>query len=308
MQLKTEPVYAAIDLGTNTCLLLIASLYQNNLTKIFEAQEIPRIGKELYKTGNISPESFETISKIFKRYILISKEFEANKILAFGTSAVREAKNNSEFITYIEKETGIKIRIITGEEEARYSFEGAVFDMYTGSNYEVIDIGGGSTELSFIENKKLCSISLNIGAVRLWENFFKENFSNENILKAQSFVREALSKSNFSKPENRDLIGVAGTVTTLSAIKNRLYKFSEDKIHKDVLKIEDIENIFQKLIGMSNAERLKLGPFMEGRSDIIIGGTLILIEVMKFYEFQSVIVSTKGLRYGLIINFADFIY
>jgi len=104
------------------------------------------------------------------------------------------------------------------------------------------------------------------------------------------------------------LVGVAGTVTTLSAIKNNLTKFDEVLIHKDELTLEEVKKILQKLVSMTNEERLNLGEFMKGRSDIIICGTLILVEIMSHFNCNSIIVSTKGLRYGLMLNSADFIY
>lgn len=308
MQPNPEKIYSIIDLGTNTCLLLIASLFQNKLTKLYEAQEIPRLGKDLYKTGSIASECFEKVSEIFKKYISISEEYNAERILAFGTSALREAKNNFEFIEFIEKKTGIKIKVIPGEEEAHYGFAGTIFDLNDTAQYAVLDIGGGSTELSFIENKKLKSISLKIGSVRLFEKFFKENFNNDAIFKAQLFVKEMLSELQFNDIKNKQLVGVAGTLTTLSAIKNRLKDFSEKTIHKTNLTLEEVKNIFQSLIKMTDNERLSLGNFMKGRSDVIICGSLILSEIMGHFNYDSIIVSTKGLRYGLLLNSADFIY
>jgi len=173
MPSKFENICSIIDLGTNTCLFLIANLNQNKLTKLFEAQETPRLGKDLYTTGNISSPSFETISKIFQKYISISKDYKAERILAFGTSALREAINRFDFLDFIEKDTGIRIKVISGEEEAKYSFEGAIFDIENPIDHVVLDIGGGSTEISFIDNRRLNSKSFEIGSVRLFENFLK---------------------------------------------------------------------------------------------------------------------------------------
>jgi len=221
---------------------------------------------------------------------------------------LREAQNSFEFIEFIEKETVIRIKVISGEEEAKYSFEGAVFDLNESVQYAVLDIGGGSTELSSIENKKLNSISLKMGSVRLFEKFFNESFSQQNILNAQNYVKDNLHKVLYSNIGNRKLVGVAGTVTTLSAIKNDLTKFDEVLIHKDGLTVEEVKIILQRLVSMTNEERLNLGEFMKGRSDIIICGALILTEVMSHFNYNSIIVSTKGLRYGLLLNCADFIY
>ena len=301
MQSRDKNIYSVIDIGTNTCLLLTANLSNNKLTKLYEAQEIPRLGKDLYKTGMISQESFQKVSEIFNRYISVSKEYGSEKIFAFGTSAMRDAKNSTEFIDFIEKSTGIRIRIINGKEEAKYSYEGAVFDLDKNKSYAVLDIGGGSTEICYRERNEISSVSFDIGAVRLFEH----NQDLKNLENTKISIRSKINSENVDIGE-RKLVGVAGTITTLSAIKNGLEDFNENIIHKDILRISDINDIFNKLTSMTAKERLDLGSYMAGRSDVIIPGTLILMELMKFLKAEEIIVSAKGLRYGLFLNISDF--
>ena len=301
MQSRDKNIYSVIDIGTNTCLLLTANLSNNKLTKLYEAQEIPRLGKDLYKTGMISQESFQKVSEIFNRYISVSKEYGSEKIFAFGTSAMRDAKNSTEFIDFIEKSTGIRIRIINGKEEAKYSYEGAVFDLDKNKSYAVLDIGGGSTEICYRERNEISSVSFDIGAVRLFEH----NQDLKNLENTKISIRSKINSENVDIGE-RKLVGVAGTITTLSAIKNGLEDFNENIIHKDILRISDINDIFNKLTSMTAQERLDLGSFMTGRSDVIIPGTLILMEIMKLLKAEEIIVSAKGLRYGLFLNISDF--
>lgn len=301
MQSRDKNIYSVIDLGTNTCLLLTANLSNNILTKLYEAQEIPRLGKDLYKTGMISHESFQKVSEIFNRYVSVSKEYCSEKIFAFGTSALRDAKNSTEFIDFIEKSMGIRIRIITGKEEAKYSYEGAVFDLEKNKSYAVLDIGGGSTEICYRERNEISSVSFDIGAVRLFEH----NQDLKNLESTKISIRRKINSEDVNIGE-RKLVGVAGTITTLSAIKNGLEDFSENIIHKDILRISDINDIFNKLTSMTAQERLDLGSYMAGRSDVIISGTLILMELMKFLKAEEIIVSAKGLRYGLFLNISDF--
>ena len=305
MQSRDKNIYSVIDIGTNTCLLLTANLHDNILTKLYEAQEIPRLGKDLYKTGMISRESFHKVSEIFNRYITVSNEYGSEKTYAFGTSAMRDAKNSSEFIDFIEKSTGIKIRIITGNEEAKYSYEGAVFDLDKNKSYAVLDIGGGSTEICYKERDEISSVSFDIGAVRLFEQSLKKDINVQNLENILISIRRKINSEVVNIGE-RSLVGVAGTITTLSAIRNRLKDFDENIIHKDILKISDVNEIFKKLISMSARERLELGSYMTGRSDVIISGTLILLEIMKFLNAEEITVSAKGLRYGLFLNISDF--
>lgn len=306
MQSKFKVVNSVIDLGTNTCLLLVASAENNQISTLYEAQEIPRIGKDLYETGRISDECFGKVSEIFKKYISVSEKYNAKKIYAFGTSALRDAANGKEFIGFIKDRTGIEIKIISGTEEAKYSFEGALFDLGKPDEYAVIDIGGGSTELSFLSKGKIDSFSMDIGSVRLYELFLKEEISSESLSNTGKFIRDNLNKAEFRIPDNKNLAGVAGTITTLSAIKNNLKDFEFNVIHKDIMTKEEIENLFSKLIHMTKDERLNIGSYMKGRSDIIITGALILLEIMNRYKFDSLIVSAKGLRYGLMLNLEEF--
>ena len=305
MQSKDKNIYSVIDIGTNTCLLLTAKLQDKTLTEIYESQEIPRLGKDLYRTGMIPPESFQNVLKIFNKYKTVSKEHGSEKIFAFGTSAMRDAANSNEFIDFIENGTGIRIRIINGEEEAKYSFEGAVFDLDTRKEYAVLDIGGGSTEICYKDKGNIYSMSFDIGAVRLFEDILKKEINSDILENLKISIRNKLNTADL-KTGKRDLVGVAGTITTLSAIKNGLKKFDEQVIHKDILHITEINDIFKKMITMSAEERADLGEFMIGRSDIIIPGILILTETMKYLNAEQITVSSKGLRYGLFLNISDF--
>ena len=305
MQSKDKNIYSVIDIGTNTCLLLTAKLQDKTLTEIYESQEIPRLGKDLYRTGMIPPESFQNVLKIFNKYKTVSKEHGSEKIFAFGTSAMRDAENSNEFIDFIENGTGIRIRIINGEEEAKYSFEGAVFDLDTRKEYAVLDIGGGSTEICYKDKGNIYSMSFDIGAVRLFEDILKKEINSDILESLKISIRNKLNTADL-KTGKRDLVGVAGTITTLSAIKNGLKKFDEQVIHKDILHITEINDIFKKMITMSAEERADLGEFMIGRSDIIIPGILILTETMKYLNAEQITVSSKGLRYGLFLNISDF--
>lgn len=305
MPSESENVYSVIDLGTNTCLLLIASLAGDKISKIFEAQEIPRIGQNVFRTGKIDDEKFSAAVKIFREFVSISKKFGTGKIFAFGTSALRTASNSKEFIDCIHRETGVQIRIISGNDEAYYGYKGAVFDMPE-SRYCVLDIGGGSTEFSCMINSDFINTSFEIGSVRLHENFLNGNDIQSGIIRAEEFINNKLKSFSFYNDSGYELAGVAGTMTTLSAIKNKLVRFDENVIHKDKISIGEIGTILDNLSVMNEDKITALGEYMKGRSDIILSGALILKTVMEHFNFSSVTVSTKGLRYGLLLNIADF--
>ena len=306
MQLRNEGTYSVIDLGTNTCLLLIAQLENKKLTSLYEAQETPRIGRGIYDSGQISSESFDKALTIFKNYKHISEEYSVKCIYAFGTSALRDAVNSEEFIGFIESRTGIRIKVISGEQEAEYAFCGAVFDLPE-NNYAVIDIGGGSTELTFRIDEVLISKSIDIGSVRLTEKFFRIGYSQDAVRNAKEYISKSVEKL-IPASGKRKLVGVAGTITTLSAIKNGMKEFEFSRIHGDVISLEDISEISERLMKMNEAGRLSIGNFMKGRSDIITAGSLILKMLMERLGAGEIIVSAKGLRYGLMLNLDDFSY
>ncbi|MBV6477404.1 MAG: Exopolyphosphatase 2 [Ignavibacteria bacterium] len=306
MQSKCENVKSVIDLGTNTCLLLVASVNNKSLNVLLEAQKIPRIGKNLYRSGLISSESFNEAADIFREYISMSNALNASEIHAFGTSALRDAFNGKDFIEFIKTNTGIEIKIISGIKEAQYAFEGALFDIGNPDDYSVLDIGGGSSELSFMCEEKITSFSFLLGSVRLKEMFFEHDNSRANFDQAAEYIGKILRDTDFKITENKKLAGVAGTITTLSAIKNKLTNFDAKIIHKDIIAFDEVIQLFDLLARMTIEERMNLGSYMKGRGDIILPGVLILREIMKYYNYKDITVSVKGLRYGLMLNLTDF--
>lgn len=304
MRSRDNGVFAVIDLGTNTCLLLVASLVNGKLTTLFEAQETPRIGKGIYDTHKISNEGFEKAREIFEKYKRFSNEYNVKEIYAFGTSALRDADNSDEFVDYIKSKTGINIKVISGNEEAECAYLGAVYDLPE-DDYAVIDIGGGSTEISCHESGLLINESVNIGSVRLTEMFFQNGYSGEAILRALEFIIEHLDRLPLSA-KGKSLVGVAGTLTTLSAIRLELKEFDIGKVHGDLVTLSEVSEITERLIGMNEQERLSIGSYMKGRSDIIVSGALILRELMKKLESGSVKISARGLRYGLMLKLDAF--
>ncbi len=304
MRSRNDVTYSIIDLGTNTCLLLIATLENEKLTALFEAQEIPRIGKGIYETSRISRESFDKALAIFENYKQISDDHNVRGIYAFGTSALRDAVNSKEFIEFISSKTGIRIKVITGKQEAECAFSGAVFDLPE-DDYAVIDIGGGSTEISFRSDDTLINETMNIGSVRLTEMYFRNGYGQNAVSQAEELIGKSIVKLSLS-PGKRKLVGVAGTITTLSAVKNGMKEFEFGRIHGDVISLEDVSDISNRLMNMNEAERLAIGDFMRGRSDIIVSGSLILKMLMERLGAGEIRVSAKGLRYGLMLNLDDF--
>lgn len=225
-------IRSTIDIGTNTILLLIAEYKDGSVHPIVNIQRVPRLGKGVDANRNIMPESIAKAVEILSEYKELSEKHGSTGITATATSFIRDSANKSEFIDTIFSKTGIKIReILSGDDEARNTFIGGVFDkVHTAHDrLTTIDIGGGSTEVTtgIINDLSLKDISvtgksLNIGSVRLNEKFLKEHPpAPARLVEAERFINEHLEYLDFNI-SGTSLIGVAGTVTTLGAIKFEL--------------------------------------------------------------------------------------
>jgi len=295
---------ATIDIGTNTVLLLIAEVEEGNIKTLSYEQRTPRIGKHIDSEGVIGKPAFARVIDVFSEYNKIIKKHKLDKVVAFGTSVLREATNKNEFVNFIKKETGIDIEILEGKDEAYWTYRGAISGITSDKKMVVIDIGGGSTEISEGTLKEVtCTNSLNVGAVRISERYFRNNPPGPaEIQLASDFVNNAISKLTNCNYSDATLIGVAGTPTTLASIDQGILQFDVERISGYKLSFENINNIFQKLCKMRSEEIRALSDATEGRADIITAGTLILTEFMKFSNFTELTVSERGVRYGIAIR------
>ena len=300
MQSKSSRI-AVIDIGTNTCLLLIAELVDGRFVKIYDGIEMPRLGHGVDKNKLVSRDSMDRVGKVLKAYVKRANKSSVDRIFSFGTSVLRDAKNSKEVIEYFRSKTDLDVNIFSGEEEAKFGFYGAVFDMHGDKEYSVLDIGGGSTEYSFLQESKFECISMDIGAVRVKEKFFNQGYDAKKVAMAIESINEDFNAIIFPEARGKSLVGVAGTVTSAAALGKGLKNFEEDKIHKTVLSRGQIEGILDILLGTPEDKIRAVGNYMEGRHDIIIPGLIILNEFMKHSGFDEIIVSTKGLRYGVFL-------
>ena len=299
---------ASIDIGSNTArLLILESTGDQKFKLLVSKRSITRLGEGIDAQGKLTEHRMQTTLKVLSRFRQICLENGDPPLFAVATSAVREASNGQEFVRLAKKETGIDIKIITWEEEARLTLEG-VYWKIPHENRRVItfDIGGGSTEfiLSEGENiKDFCSTSL--GVVRLTEKFItqhpvdeKEYHSLQNHL--QDELQTVKNKLSAFLPEL--LIGTAGTVTTLAALKENIYPYDPEKIHGSTFSRPEAESILDDLKGKSLSQRLLLKPMEPGREDLIIAGTAIVLETMRAFGCEILTVSEYSLREGLILR------
>ncbi len=231
-------------------------------------------------------------------------------VLAVATSAVREASNGEQFIHLAREKTGIEIEIIPWEEEARLTLEG-VFWKIPHENRKILtfDIGGGSTEFILSEGKSIadfCSSSL--GVVRLTEKFIHQHpVDPAEYTSLTRYLKNELKiiQKKLSAFQPQVLIGTAGTVTTLAALKENIYPYDPEKIHGTLLSRSDIETLNQSLKDKSLNQRLALKALEQGREDLIIAGTAIVLETMRTFQCDPLLVSEYSLREGIILKAID---
>jgi exopolyphosphatase/guanosine-5'-triphosphate,3'-diphosphate pyrophosphatase len=296
----------SIDIGTNTILLLIADIGESGIAGVVhDEQVIARIGKGVDENRVINRETFHRAAGFLRTYRDTSKRMGTEQIIAVGTSALRDASNSEEFRKFILQETGIAVEILSGSDEAEWTCRGAVVGIDTSAgNFTVLDIGGGSTEIiSASQSRILNKVSLDIGCVRVTERLLQSSPPTDRALaKTRAFIRQQLEAVDFVRPTVPLAVGVAGTVTTLAAMKLQLTRYDPKRIHGYELHLDDIAASFKILRGKTIEEIRTIPQISAGRADILLAGIMILLEFMEAAGTAKIVVSYCGLRYGILLR------
>lgn len=297
---------ATIDIGTNTILLLIAEVLPNGTFKILhDEQVIARLGKGVDANRSINQETFRRAESFLGDYKNTCANHGVDHIVAVGTSALRDASNKIEFLKHINSTCNLDIEILSGDEEALWTFQGGISEFREIAEiFSVIDIGGGSTEIIIGTSVKILSkISLDIGSVRITERILKESPPEHSaLIDAYQFIQSQIPDTTINGLRSTFSIGVAGTVTTLAALHQQLPTFIAEKISGYKLTFENVSSLFSSLKEKSIQQLLLYPQISTGRADIILTGILILMTVMEKSKMESITVSTRGLRYGILLR------
>jgi exopolyphosphatase/guanosine-5'-triphosphate,3'-diphosphate pyrophosphatase len=300
-------IIASIDIGTNTVLLLIAEVDETSfeITPLINEYKMPRIGRGLKSNENIAEEHIEKLLSVLSEYQSIINKYNVDDVLVNATNALRKAANSAEIVQRIKKQLSWNVNIISGKTEAEFAFLGAVPVSIIDKSNLVIDIGGGSTELilgkeNTIEYRK----SFQIGSVSATEIYLKHSPPLYEELCELKFELQTIFAEIKNTLAPDITYSIAGTPTTLFCMVNKIKKYDDSIVEGSVLKYGDIDRIIQELnILMPEEIRNRYGKIMRGREDIILGGSIILLNIMKLLNLSDVIVSSKGIRYGAIVSF-----
>ena len=284
---------AVIDMGTNSTRLAVAERIGDGFQMIYTEVAETRLGEGMGAERVIQAEPLERNIKAVEKFVEKANEFDVASIRITATSAVRDAVNKEDVQHAISDSVGIPMEILPGTEEARLSYLGASGDfMKLNCPLAVLDIGGGSTELVYPDGETLHGASVNLGAVRLLEHPELHDTINETL--------RTLKQTTF--PKNCALIAVGGTNTCLMAMELGLTQYDGSKIHGQKLTKEKVDFWYNQLFKLSQEEREQIPGMKRKRADIMPYGVWILKNVMELLECEEVIISDKGLVYGLLLE------
>ena len=284
------PRVAAIDCGTNSIRLLVADVTvhddgRKDLRDVHREMRIVRLGQGVDATGRLAPEALERTRAALGDYAMIARRRGVERVRMVATSATRDAANREDFFSMVRATLGVDAEVITGDEEARLSFTGAVGDLDPDDGpFAVTDVGGGSTEVVVgswdgAQADITAAHSADIGCVRLTERCLLDDPPTaEQVAEAEKVARQVLDEA-FARVDCsgvRTWVGVAGTVTTLSAIAQDLPEYDPQAIHLSQISQNRVEQIADRLLGMTHDERAAIGSMHPGRVDVIGGGAQVV--------------------------------
>jgi exopolyphosphatase/guanosine-5'-triphosphate,3'-diphosphate pyrophosphatase len=292
---------AIIDVGSNSARLVITETYNTGaFNMVYNQKEALRLAQKLDKKGAITPQAFAETLDCMHNFASMCKLYKTQKIFAVATAAIRNAANGAELAAAVTKETGIKLQIISGKTEAYMSYLGVINSIAV-DNALIFDLGGGSTELILIKNRKLVeSISLPIGCVNLTTNLkLRNKLSPETANKLKKAIAAQLNKVPWLKPGNIPLIGVGGTARTVGKIDQKRVKYYTPKIHNYQFAVRDFKATYKYLQGTTLNERKQISGLPSDRTDIIVAGAAIINALADRTKAKRLIVSGCGLREGI---------
>ncbi len=290
-----------IDIGTNSVRLLLAESHPHQVCE--RRVLITRLGEGIGEKLSLSPQAVKRTLEAVEEFVSQARSWGAEKIFVAGTQALREAENAFSFWERLKEKTGIEGKTLSEEEEAKFSFKGVLSGLFLKGKTLVVDIGGGSTEFIAGDFQKIDYLkSFPLGSVRISEMFLMRNDPplKEDVEGAFAYARESLSKLPLF--HNYELVGVAGTMTTVVAILEEMEKYDSQKVHGYLLHKERIREVLLHLCSLNLEERRKVRGLEPKRADVIIGGIIILLSVMGRERKETMFVSESDLLDGIALS------
>ncbi|WP_236243563.1 Ppx/GppA phosphatase family protein [Streptomyces sp. CC228A] len=298
---------AAVDCGTNSIRLLVADVdpETDEVVDLDRRMTIVRLGQGVDRTGRLAPEALERTFAACREYAAVIEELGAQKLRFVATSASRDAENRDDFVRGVRDILGVEPEVVTGDQEADFSFTGATKELDGTDTYLVVDIGGGSTEFVVGTEHARAARSVDIGCVRLTERHVRTDPpSRDEVAAISADVRAALDLAEQTVPlrEADTLVGLAGSVTTVAAVALGLEAYDSSVIHGSRISAEQVAEVTDRLLAMTHDERAAIPVIHPGRVDVIIAGALVLREVMERVGAREVVVSEHDILDGIALS------
>ncbi|MEU3600223.1 Ppx/GppA phosphatase family protein [Streptomyces sp. NPDC006798] len=295
---------AAVDCGTNSIRLLVADLdpATGAMTELDRRMTIVRLGQGVDRTGRLAPEALERTFAACREYAAVIAEHGAERVRFVATSASRDAENRADFTAGVLAVLGVEPEVVTGDQEAEFSFTGATRELPGHEERLVVDIGGGSTEFVVGREHVEAARSVDIGCVRLTERHIRTDPATETELAAvRADIESALDLAEETVPLRRaeTLVGLAGSVTTVAAIALGLDRYDWSAIHHARIPYATVESITHRLAKATHDERAAIPVMHPGRVDVIVAGALVLLAIMDRTGAREVVVSEHDILDGI---------
>jgi exopolyphosphatase / guanosine-5'-triphosphate,3'-diphosphate pyrophosphatase len=301
---------AAVDVGTNSTRLLVADV-EGGRVVAEHAREmiITRLGKGVDRTGRFDPAALRRTLDVLAGYGATCRRLGVQGRRVVATSATRDAGNRQEFLDGVRALLGVEAEVLSGEAEAATAYRGATHDLPGDGRTLVVDIGGGSTELILgTTGNPEAMVSLDLGCVRLHERHLHTDpptATEVAALRADAATQLARVTGTLDPASAERVVGVAGTITTVTAIGLGLAVYDPRRIHRSALSAAEIAAVAEKLAAMTVAERAAIPVMAKGREDVIAAGALLLDELVRTFGFQRVIASETDILDGVLLGLAD---
>jgi exopolyphosphatase/guanosine-5'-triphosphate,3'-diphosphate pyrophosphatase len=297
---------AAVDQGTNSTRLLVGEPDEvGGFEDLARDMVITRLGQGVDETRMLAPEALQRTLVVLARYIRRAKALHVERIRVAATAAVRDSANPADFERPVRELAGSPLEIVSGEEEARLSFLGTTRGLDAPPPFLVLDIGGGSTEFVLGSERPSAAISTQMGSVRLTERFVRSDPPESTELdRMRAAIGELLDDVEHAIPvrDAHTFVAVAGTSTTVQAVALGLDFYDPERIHRTRLARTDAARVSLRLAAMTTAERAALAVMATGRADVIVAGSVILVEVMERFGFGEAVVSETDILDGLVLE------
>src|SRR5262245_49199114 len=290
---------ASIDIGTNSVLLLIAEARDGAIAPLVERATITRLGQDVDETRRLAPEAIERTLACLERYAEDLRACAPEEVLVVGTSAMRDAEGGASFRERASALLGAMPRVASGDEEAELTFLGALSGLSVSGDVLVFDVGGGSTEIIIgsAGGRPRDKISLDIGSVRLTERHVRSDPpSAADLARVRDDVRAALTTVPF-RPRGGQVVGVAGTLTTIAGFARRVAPYDGARVHGIRLTASEIAAATAELAALTLEERKRVAAIDPKRADVIVAGASLVEEVLRFCGADEMIVSDRGVRW-----------